>query len=76
VIKTKYTYELHCPCCKRETMIETTSRAPLPLIYCQDCNEHILIELDIVRVYVNDVVVNGQDNVHLFHELNNHRSNI
>jgi hypothetical protein len=72
-VKRKYTYDLTCPCCKRETIIETNSRAPLPVIYCQECNEHILIELEITRVYVDGTVVDDQDAISLFHQLNEQR---
>jgi hypothetical protein len=75
IMKTKYTYELKCPCCDRLTMIETTSRAPLPVICCSACDKDIFIELDIIRVHVNGVEVTGQDTVQLFHHLNNRRSN-
>ena len=50
----KYTFDMICPRCKREDMIETENREPPPKRCCGDCLmlDVEVVELKIVRVLV------------------------
>lgn len=54
----KYTYDLDCPVCKGWSIIETTDRTPLPVIYCNECDYPTVLE--ITRIHIDGVAINHQ----------------
>jgi transcription elongation factor Elf1 len=50
----KFTFDMECPVCKRQDMIEVDKKSPPPKLHCGDCLmlEMKMVELTIVRVLV------------------------